>query len=212
MTKRLDKLVQIGSASIGSMPPDMEGLADVYGNAVAQLDAMLQRRNGFYAFENALHVLPDSGSGTKLGLIEWNDHELWRKDYEGMADGALFFAEDVFGVQFCLRDNSICTFDPETGAMKPMATNLEEWASIILEEYSVWTGYKLAHEWQSVNGALPAGSRLVPFTPFVCGGEFAVSNMYVLDAVQGMRLRASIATQIRDLPDGATIEFHVVKS
>jgi hypothetical protein len=43
------------------------------------------------------------------------------------------------------------------------------------------------------------------------GGEFAVSNMHVLRSAQGMRLRGSIANQIKDLPDGATVEIRVTK-
>lgn len=41
------------------------------------------------------------------------------------------------------------------------------------------------------------------------GGEFVLDNLYLADAVEGMKLRADIASQIRDLPDGAQIKFSV---
>jgi hypothetical protein len=43
--------------------------------------------------------------------------------------------------------------------------------------------------------------------PFVLGGEFVLDNMYMADAVEGMRFRADIARQIKDLPDGAEIKL-----
>jgi hypothetical protein len=80
---------------------------------------------------------------------------------------------------------------------------------LILDDYEVLTGYPLAAEWQALNGRLPARQRLVPKVPFVAGGEFEIGNLYALDSVEGMCLRASLAVQIRDLPDGAKFRFTV---
>ena len=57
---------------------------------------------------------------------------------------------------------------------------------------------------------MPAGSSLVPAVPFVLGGEYSLGNLRLADAVSGMRARGNLARQIRDLPDGAQIEFKVV--
>jgi hypothetical protein len=47
--------------------------------------------------------------------------------------------------------------------------------------------------------------RLVPKIPFVCGGRYEVNNLYPLNEVKGRQFRASIARQIRDLPDGSQV-------
>ena len=94
--------------------------------------------------------------------------------------------------------------------MAPISDSLEGWAEEVLAEYEVLTGHPLAHEWQATSGKLPAGIRLLPKTPFVCGGEFELANLYALSDVEGMTFRASLANQIRDLPDGAEIQFKVV--
>jgi hypothetical protein len=163
--------------------------------------------NGFYAFESALHVFPVGGDAMHMGLEHWNSPALWRFEYEDLAEGCWFFAEDVFGVQFCLKDEHIASFNPETGEVEPVADTLEEWAAKILKEYDCLTGYSLAHAWQQKNGALKPGMRLVPKVPFVLGGEFRVENLVVMDAVKGMRARGSLARQIRELPDGARIQY-----
>jgi hypothetical protein len=75
--------------------------------------------------------------------------------------------------------------------------------------YEFSTGYPLAAEWQALHGRLPARTRLVPKKPFVVGGDYVVSNLYDLDAVEGMRFRASLAVQMRDLPDGTKVRFTI---
>jgi len=122
-----------------------------------------------------------------------------------------FFAEDVFGGQFCIKSNKICSFDPETGALQDVAEDMEGWARSILADYDFMTGYSLCHEWQRVNGRLNSGLRLVPKVPFVAGGKFNVQNLHVIEAVKGMRLRGQIALQIKDIPDGEQIKLKIVE-
>lgn len=46
----------------------------------------------------------------------------------------MFFAEDVFGGQFCIKDNQVYRFDPETGGLdviadrNAIAVRLRKWA------------------------------------------------------------------------------------
>ena len=146
----------------------------------------------------------------EIGLLEWNSPTLWKAEYQGLADVYVFFAEDIFGGQFCFAESGVCQFDPETGQTEEIAKDLEGWAEMIFRDYRVLTGYPLAHEWQRANGALASGLRLVPKIPFVTGGKFELQNLYPLEAVTAMRLRASIAVQIRDRPDGSQIRLKVI--
>ena len=41
------------------------------------------------------------------------------------------------------------------------------------------------------------------------GAEFSVSNLVLMDAEAGMRVRGNLACQIRDIPDGTTIRFTI---
>lgn len=199
----LEKLVSLGSPAL-TLPPNAASVSSA-------LEPLLGLKNGFYAFESALHVLPSRRTTEELGLDEWNAEVLWRAEYEGMADGAFFFAEDALGVQFCLRDGVIQTFEPETGAFTELAPDIEGWAQRILDDWRVLTAHPLAHDWQEIHGRLPLGQRLMPKIPFVLGGEFTLQNIFAIDAVKGMQARANIAVQIRDLPDGAKVELKVVE-
>lgn len=208
----LQKLVDVAGDALSPAEVMAGDIANssLTDEAMASLLELLRYRNGFYAFESALHVFPAQSNSDEIGLMEWNASELWLREYQGLADDCFFFAEDIFGGQFCLKRDGVYTFDPETGGTTFLAADLEGWANAILTDYEVLTGYPLAHEWQSANERLPAGSRLAPKVPFVLGGEFSASNLYALDAAESMRLRAGLATQIRDLPDGAQIKWKIV--
>jgi hypothetical protein len=172
--------------------------------------ALLRAKNGFYAFESALRVRPAGRATEEIGLEEWNAPGLWRAGYGGLADRCLFFAEDLFGVQFCLHGGTVMSFDPETGEKTFIAEDVAAWAARLLREYDVLTGHGLAHDWQAQHGRIPSGHQLIPKIPFVLGGEFTIENLFLLDAAKAMRSRASLAMQIKDLPDGTKIEFKVV--
>ena len=86
---------------------------------------------------------------------------------ENIVDGLYFFAEDIFGNQFCISKGGICFFDAETGNTDAIADNFSEWSELIFRKYNYWTGYSIAHDWQEENGSLKADSRLIPKLPFI---------------------------------------------
>lgn len=212
MHQAISKLLSLASGPIVHLA-GLEHAVEYVGNwgPLGQaLATVLQQRNGFYAFESALLVRPLQHTGAPLGLLEWNSHDLWKGKYLEQLEDILFFAEDAFGGQFCIRGGKICTFDPETGLFEVMSPSLEAWAGDLLADRDFRTGYPLAHAWQVQTAPLLPGTRLLPKIPFCCGGKFEVENLYPLEEVKGMLFRASIANQIRDLPDGAEIVFDLL--
>jgi hypothetical protein len=208
MTPAIDKLLSIASEPLVRQPPVLSAdLRKMMGSVDQDLLAMLAGKNGFFAFESALHVFPVGRHASPYNLEEWNI-ELHR-EYGEMADGLMFWAEDIFGCQFVISDGQIGFFDLETGRVRHLAQTLEDWANLILAEYALHTGYPLAKEWQKQNRPLEEGERLVPKLFFVGGGEYAVDNLYASDAVAGMRVRAHLAREIKDLPDGARVRIKV---
>lgn len=204
MSTFLNKLISIGGTALaGSI---VTGL----GTKNSDLAALLSQKNGFFAFESALRVFPAGSSPNSRALDDWNSSGLWRGSYGNLAVGALFFAEDIFGTQFCLKDGGVHSFDPETAEFRIIGETIEEWAKAILEDYDFYTGHSFAHDWQVRNGPLAPSDRLMPKLPFVLGGEFAIENFVAIDGAKAMRCRGNLARQIHDLPDGAQIRFELV--
>jgi len=207
MSGPIEELLGMAGPAL-SQAPGVEP-ESVEADVEQDLMEMLAEVNGFYAFDAALHVFPVKSSD-HMDLVRWNSPTLWRDAYGSLADDLVFFAEDAFGGQFALADAGVVSFDPETGDVEFMASTLDGWAAQVLADCELLTGSPLAQEWQKRFGELPAGARLLPKTPFVLGGEFAINNLFAGDAVKGMRMRGDVALQLRDHPDGSTVVYRVV--
>lgn len=207
----IEKLLLIGSEPLSAKPDVMPESLNGYALG-SELFSMLQQKNGFYAFESALHVFPVRCDSTdEMDLETWNSDTLWRNGYQGLTQGLLFFAEDILQDQFCISHQGVMRFKSETGEVVFMADSLEKWAEVLLSNYRFETGWPFAHDWQKRHGALPHGKRLMPKTPFVLGGEYSVSNLWAGDPLEGMRFKADLAMQVRDLRDGSKVRLRVGK-
>src|SRR5690348_14617911 len=98
----ISRLVDLGSPPLGRPLRVPSKVPEI-------IRPLIVSKNGFYAFESALHVLPwgDIESGAEL----WNSRDLWIKDYGVDVSGLLFFAEDAFGFQFAVGEDGIYSFD-----------------------------------------------------------------------------------------------------
>jgi len=177
-----------------------------------ELVLLLQQKNGFFAFESALHVYPVGEVGHGFTeLSKWNSMHVWKDAYDVDLAEVFCFGENLFGEQFAIVGDRVCRFDPETAELEETSRTLEGWAEQLISDPDYVVGYALGREWQQTNGCLLNGNRLVPKIPFVCGGEFNIGNLYSIESVRGMRLRGSLANQIANLPDGAKIQFDVIE-
>jgi hypothetical protein len=189
------------------LSPFVEGAA---GPLAGELQELLRVRNGFYAFSNALHVYPSVSSDLSWGLEDWNMPGLWKHEYESFVDPGLCFAQDVFANQFSIKDGTICRFDAETGDLTPVAATVAKWAELIQSNDRVWTGWPTAYRWKERHGPIPLHQRLQPATPLCCGGSSDIEDLAAVDAAFLMGYWGKFATQIHDLPDGASISSSIL--
>jgi hypothetical protein len=207
ITKLLDHSGCALSVDYPILPPDLLGLG---GSLVAELIELLKRRNGFYAFANALHVFPAGKTDTSYDLAAWNHPELWRSGYADLGEGCLFFAEGLFGDQYAIRSDKIYWFDLETGEMELIADTIFDWIDYLVHDPDS-TGYSTAVAWQREYGPIPEGKRLFPKIPFVFGGEIEWDNLYLGDPVERLHFGGYTANQIRNIPNGTKIKIQVVE-
>lgn len=204
----LDKLLNVGGQAISTETPERVSLP--VGAFWDDFFRLVARKNGFYAFEGALHLFPSAKEGC-MPVRLWNSSELWRYTYNGLFSSEIhFFAEDAFGCQFGASGDAVYFLNAETGYLKMHSQCLEEWAEKLLKDYAVETGYPLAHEWQVKNGRIPGNCRLVPEVPFVLGGKFAVDNLIPVRSIQAMRYYGKLASDLAVRKDGEVIRFDPV--
>jgi hypothetical protein len=205
-TSSLELLLGLSSEPIApSVATSDELWLRQYGEAGNDLCALIRRANGFYCFGSALHVRSSESREGYFGLREWNATKGWRAHYPSLREGSICFAEDLFGGQFVLSGDGVSRFNPETGAIKHHSSDLDEWASRLLERYNSETGWEAGRDWQLRNHSLPMGSRLIPKMPFVLGGSYVAENLQSSGDWQAMLLYANLSRQIRDVPDGMPV-------
>ena len=90
---RIEKLISISSPPLATKPLIFPELLRPYALG-PELFLMLEGKNGFYAFESALHIFPLTGDPAS-GLAAWNADSCWRGNYQDLSDGMLFFAEEI---------------------------------------------------------------------------------------------------------------------
>ncbi|TGM52879.1 SMI1/KNR4 family protein [Leptospira adleri] len=173
---------------------------------------ILRMKNGFFAFESALHLFHlNDPFIADYNILWWNLPNTWKIKYQNnQIQNSFCFAQDTFGNQFCTLDEAVYLFDAETAEFEFIADSIENWTNVILDDYEYLTGHTLIHEWQQNNGEIPLGYRLVPKTPFCLGGDYSVANLQAVESVKAMCWRAGIYNQIKNLPEGSKITFSVI--
>jgi hypothetical protein len=204
------KLAELLDRGRGPLGPKIEldfGLPD---GPLHELATLLSTKNGFFLFNGGVNVFRAGEQGMGPELLHWNMAGTWKDTYCGLADDFFCFGQDIFGVQFAIRDNAeVVTFDPESAEVKPLGDSLEAWAAWLLANPDVRGAAGFARAYQNERGALEVGQRLVPLQFFVVGGGYDFDNFVVKDAVTAMRIRGPFAQQVHRLADGATIRIVV---
>lgn len=204
MNSALDTILKASVSALADQPIQ-SGRLERFGKNGRALAELLCQKNGFYAYESALLVRPESSLASPLGIFEWNEPWRWKHLYHSNLSAILFFAEDAFGCQFGIRDDSIVGFDPETGEISRICNTLPQWAECIMANTNEMLGVTLAHDWQITRERLKPGRRLCPKVPFVLGGGYSVDNLAQVVETDGMLFRGFISRKIANLPDGATV-------
>ena len=197
----LEELLNISTPALG---PDTSA-NDIQNE---ELQNLLKKRNGFFALENALWVFADD---SLLNLPGHNHPTIktWSRQYPKTGGVTHAFAVDAIGYPFFVSNQGILRMDLEKGKFVRVAHDIEGWAARLLKDYSSMTGWRLCHDWQDANGALPMGHRLFPKMPFVGGGQETVENMTSVPITELIPFYVDLAGQIRDMPEGGTIEIRV---
>lgn len=206
--KNVQKLISLGSSQLIEEIPAYVSLEKMPG--LDKVSDLLRIKNGFYAFESALHVFPLGKADGVMDIEQWNAWDLWRYEYQEITNGLLFFAEDAFGYQFCVGETGISMFNPEDASIRHLADDIEGWAKEVLEDYEELTCYPFAHEWQKANGPLAIGRRLTFKTPLVLGGKTEMANVGDIGAIEVMRFRGELWNKIKDVPLGTPIKINIV--
>jgi hypothetical protein len=118
------------------------------------------------------------------------------------------FGQDIFGNQFCFKNTTreIILFNIEDASEVIMARDFKEWLIIVEDDFDYLTGYSYYKEWIKKQG-LNEIQRLVPYKPFIVGGDYNVSNFVASDYPRYLEYNAQLAKHLHDIPDGTAVRI-----
>lgn len=166
-------------------------------------------RGGIHVFSRSLRIFGLTNSKDAKNISWWNESKTWKSEYRDFFTDVWAFAEDVFGNQFLFDNSGVVWLELETGKLKWLTHTFTEWISLINKKTNYYTGASVSEAWQKAHPDEPLTGmyHLCPVTLFVCGGEYEIGNLFRFDAKDHMSIKAKIARQIKDLPNGSKIEI-----
>lgn len=172
----------------------------------ADFAALRGGTDGATLLDGAVRVFGEV-DGLVPSLATWNDDRSWVSEFDDLAMGLTFFAEDAFGNQFGWDGERIVRFAAESGRQDPMGEAPREWWQILNNDPDAWALAWLHDGWVASRGPVPPATHLAPKIPFVLKSDPAIENLFVVDRWQNMSFKASLATQLRDAQPGTKIRF-----
>ena len=165
------------------------------------LTRILKDINGFILHNGALHI---RGASIKP---EWHSlrtalrgptafHSL----YEQVEATDAPFAQDQLGDQYLLRNDSVYRLSGETGEIEPLVDSLNDFFRAVAEDIETFLNIGLGHSMQP-------GQLLLAIPPFVVRTSDARASLKPVSAGEVILFHSDLARQIRDIPDGGSIEF-----
>lgn len=164
---------------------------DHAGRSVDTHTRLLQRWNGCYALDGALHLFGARPEPPNQSLDLWNHPAGWRQAFGIVVENTWFFAESAFGDQFGYRDGKVVRLRLLEARVEPMAADLDEWIQCVFLEPQRWLATDLFEACVRRHGPLPHGGHFGPSPTHVPGTPLRPEALEVLPARDNLELRAA---------------------
>ena len=164
------------------------------------------RTNGGFFFNQALHLYGFCNEPT-YHSIDVVNHFIYN-EFKELSKGLFFFGQDIFGNQFGFGKSGIVFFNIETAEREIIAKDFVKWIEVIFEDLEFLTGQKFVKQWAIKNKeTIEYNQRFCPKKPFIVGGDYDTSNLYLQQFPLYLSSNANIARQVYNLPDGTDINI-----
>jgi len=171
---------------------------------------LLRQMNGFIQLHGGLHVRGACLQPAWHSLREaWAGGSAFHRFYPHVRRKDVPFAEDCMGDQFLLRSGRVYKLAAETGALEPMNVSLAAFFQAVAADPVEFLSLHPLIKFQHDGGRLEPGRLLGAFPPFCCKQSADGVSLAAIPTGERRRFLADLAAQVRDLPEGAEIEFEI---
>ena len=167
-----------------------------------ELAELLRETNGFILHGGALHFRGASLVPAWHSLrVAMHDAEAFHQMYEEVERGDIPFAQDLFGDLFVLREGVVLRLFAETGEIEALSRSLEEFLTHLCDDFSEFLNVQPS--------TLQPGQLVLAYPPFCFEESGKEIDQTPLPAREVIHFHATLAQQLKDVPEGAKIKFNV---
>jgi hypothetical protein len=175
----------------------------------AMLRSRLEQRNGFIAYDGGLHVRGACREPAWHSLrAAW---DVFHREYDAVQPDDVPFAEDCVGDQWLLRDGQVLHLAAETGAVEPLALDLDGFFAAVEADPVETLGLHPLLEFQRTGGRLEPGQLISVYPPFATKQSADGVSLRAVPAHERRDFLWTMAKQLQGVPPGSTIRFRVVE-
>ena len=184
---------------------------DILERLPTQYRDLLAPANGYVAYRGGLHVRgaclkPDWHSLRAAWEGERAVHRLW----PAVSPDDLPFAQDALGDQFILRRGQVHRLAAETGELEPLGVDLGEFDAAVRADPVEYLNLAPLEAFRAAGGVLQPGQLLSVYPPYCFDSADADRSFRAIPAPDRLGFLSSLAAQLRDLPDGASVSFAIL--
>ena len=117
------------------------------------------------------------------------------------------FGEEALGDQFVLREGVVHRLRAETGELESLRVDLPDFDAAVRRDPVEYLGLHPLEQFRAEGGVLAPGQLLSAYPPFCATESGGGVSLRAVPAGDRLGFLASLAAQLRDLPDGTALEF-----
>ena len=176
--------------------------SEILAELPSELAELLRETNGFIVHGGALHLrgasLVPAWHSLRAAML---DGEAFHQMYEDVEPGDIPFAQDLFGDQFLLRDGVVLRLFAETGEIEELSPTLEDFFTRVVDDFAEFLNVQPSN--------LKPGQLILAYPPFCFEESGKSCDQTPLPAREVIHFHATLAKQLKDVPEGAKIKFNL---
>lgn len=173
---------------------------------------LLARANGYVAYHGGFHVrgacrTPEWHSLRYACEGERALHRL----FPAVSARDIPFAQDALGDQYLLRGGIVHRLSGETGELDSLGLNLADFDAAVRADPVGYLGLDPLEAFRAEGGVLEPGQLLSVYPPYCMRTDDSRRSFRAIAAGDRLGFLASLAAQLRDVPDGAEVTLETEK-
>jgi hypothetical protein len=171
---------------------------------------LLARANGYVAYYGGLHVRGACHTPEWHSLrAAWDGERALHRLWPTVLPEDIPFAQDALGDQFVLRGGHVHRLAAETGELESLGVDLVGFDAAVHADPVEYLNLAPLEAFRAEGGVLQPGQLLSVYPPYCVDNADAGRSFRAIAAADRLGFLASLAAQLRDLPDGTAVKFDI---